>query len=62
LRLFFGSVWQKDAAGRFVVLLYVLDNDVIEQWLQIHGDLHSLVIRLRQGFSTLGARALAVPY
>jgi hypothetical protein len=25
-------------------LLYVLDNDVIEQGLEIHGNLHSLVI------------------
>jgi hypothetical protein len=43
LRLLLGGIGKKDAAGRLVVLLYVLDNDVIEQGLEIHGNLHSLV-------------------
>jgi hypothetical protein len=41
LRLLLGSIGKEDAAGRLVVLLDVLDNDVIEQGLEIHGNLHS---------------------
>src|SRR5580658_8130717 len=39
LGLLLGRIGKKDAAGRLVVLLYVFDNDVIEQGLEIHGNL-----------------------
>src|SRR5580692_6438423 len=41
LRLFLRGIGEKNAAAGLVVLLYVLDNDVIEQGLEIHVNLHS---------------------
>ncbi len=59
LRLFFGGIGQKNAARRLVVLLDVLDNHVVVQWLEIHGE--TLQQLVDEAISTLSARALAVP-
>ena len=42
LRLFFGRVGQKNAAGALLGLLHVLDDHAIAQWLQIHENLQKL--------------------